>query len=474
MKIFRSIRWRLLLWYGALLALILAGLGTLAYQHERTVRLGVIDRDLQSRVSLLASALHPDDHRRGGSPPPPADPRAPGKTHSIPPEGKALRLTPAEAAQFQGSGGFYYATQLQNGPEAFSPNAPAAITFPSSNDDVVRTRDGYREAWLFPAPGDCVLAGVSLADEQAEMLRYLGMLTAVGTCVLGIALVGGWLLTTHALRPIDSITTAAREIAAGDLSHRIDAGETESELGGLADLLNTTFVRLEAAFAEQRRFTADAAHELRTPISVILTHAQIALLDKRLDAEQHETAAAIERAAQRMRRMVESLLQLARLDAKQDSAPRELIDLAAIASDTVELLRPIAVKRSVTVTTNLQPLKVRGDVVGLGQVVANLVDNAIHYGREGGTVQVTVSPDESDARCAQITVTDNGAGIAPEHIGHIFDRFYRVDKARTGEFGRTGLGLAISKAIVEGHGGTITVQSRVGEGTAFIVRLPEV
>jgi two-component system, OmpR family, sensor kinase len=288
-------------------------------------------------------------------------------------------------------------------------------------------------------------------------------------------MLAGWWLVGRELRPMKAIEEAAGKIANGDLARRIQTRETESELGALAAVLNETFARLEGSFAQQARFTADAAHELRTPVSVILTHAQNALAGDGLDAESREAIEACERAAQWMRRMIGSLLQLARLDAGQETPPRDFIDLAAVAAEAVELLRPVAAGRNVTMTRDFQSAKVRGDAVALGQMVTNLVGNAIHHGREGGLVRVRVTvgnhPD-GGTNGVWIEVADDGPGIPADHAARVFDRFYRVDAARSGTAGRTGLGLAISKAIVEAHHGTITVQSGDGKGAAFSVHLP--
>jgi heavy metal sensor kinase len=271
------------------------------------------------------------------------------------------------------------------------------------------------------------------------------------------------------LRPIAEISRAAQEIAAGDLANRINATETESELGQLATVLNSTFARLDAAFAQQKQFTSDAAHELRTPVSVILTQTQSTLNKERSAAEYRETLEACQRAAQRMKRLIESLLQLARLDAGQENLKREALDLAHIASDCIELVRPLAEARRMTLHTDFQRAACRGDGDRLALVVTNLLTNAIHYGSEGGAVRIATRNGKDSV---MLSVADNGPGIATEHLPHLFERFYRADAARTSAQGRNGLGLAISKGIVEAHGGALEVSSAPGEGATFTMRLP--
>jgi heavy metal sensor kinase len=257
------------------------------------------------------------------------------------------------------------------------------------------------------------------------------------------------------------------KISAGDLSQRINVGETESELGRLAGVLNSTFARLDAAFAQQQQFTSDAAHELRTPVSVMLTQTQTTLNRERSAAEYRETLESCQRAAQRMRRLIETLLELARLDAGQQPMKRSRFDLAQTARDCVTLISPLADTRHVKISCDLPPLECLGDSERLSQVITNLLTNAITYNKENGEVRVR---GEAKNGSVIVTVSDNGVGISPEALPRVFDRFYRADSSRTS--GNTGLGLAISKAIVEAHGGEIEVSSQPEVGSVFTMRLP--
>jgi signal transduction histidine kinase len=231
--------------------------------------------------------------------------------------------------------------------------------------------------------------------------------------------------------------------------------------------LNSTFARLEAAFAQQQQFTSDAAHELRTPVSVMLTQAQAALNRERTAPEYRETVEACQRAAQRMRKLIESLLALARLDAGQEVLKRLRFDFSKTVSDCAELVKPIAEARGIKISTALEPVEISGDSERLAQVVTNLLTNAIQYNRAEGAVNVTL---ELQNGFAVLTVADTGAGIPTEDLPRVFERFYRAEKSRTGA-GNSGLGLAISKAITEAHGGSIEVASELDRGTIFTVRL---
>jgi heavy metal sensor kinase len=328
---------------------------------------------------------------------------------------------------------------------------------------------GFREIVRILPSGDSILLGCSINSQWSELRRTALELAAAGGIILLFGLVGGRWLVGRALQPIDEISSAAVKISAGDLSQRINVGETESELGRLAAVLNSTFARLDAAFAQQQQFTADVAHELRTPVSVMLTQTQTALSRERAAAEYRETVEACERSAQRMRRLIESLLELARLDAGQETMKRLHFDLARTVNDCTKQVQPIADKRNVKLSTRLAPVEITGDAERLAQVITNLLVNAVQYNRPDGEVRVKLEPQPG---LAILTVTDTGPGISAEDLPHVFERFYRGDKSRTASNGNAGLGLAISKAIVEAHGGTIEVSSQTGQGTTFTVRLP--
>lgn len=467
MNVFRSIRWRLQLWYGALFAVILASLAVTAYEVEANARMDRIDAELERKMLVLngvtrRSPPSPPRGSAGNATPPRPAPRGPLSREKI-----AEVFTAADEA-----GGLYFAVWAKNDPQRFvaSPGAPPNIPAPTASlGQTVRQRGLYREAFVESNPGDITLVGRSIEADLADLRRFGWLVAGGGVSMLAIVVAMGWWLVTRALRPIEEISRAAAKIATGDLAQRINARETESELGALAGVLNSTFARLEASFAQQARFTADAAHELRTPVTVVLTHVQNALAEGGLAEDQRKAFEACQRAAQRMRRMIESLLQLSRFDAGQEPIEHEIVDLAVVAEECVELIQPIAKGRTVTIHAELASAECRGDAVRLGQVITNLVGNAIHHNREGGEVRVITQVDGNEAL---LIVADRGPGIAPAHVKHIFERFYRVDKARTAAAGRTGLGLAISKAIVDAHGGTISVESVVGQGATFTVRLP--
>jgi signal transduction histidine kinase len=485
MKIFKSIRWRLQLWYGLILVVVLAGFGFTAHQLERGRQLKDIDNELQHRIGVVATALWPSPPHEpdfAGQPfesPPPDWPKfesSPGSdARRRPPQMLVkFRLPLRQAVFFDESdiNGFYYAVWNSDGKElARSTNAPAELPAlshaPSPGPPSPQMRGVRREIFVIFPRGETILVGRSIAPELKVLHLNALKLAGVGGIILLLGLGGGWWISSRAIRPIEDIGATAAKISAGDLSQRINVAEAESELGQLAVVLNSTFARLETAFAQQQQFTADAAHELRTPVSVMLTQTQTALTRERSVSEYRETVEACQRASQRMRRLIESLLELARLDAGQEPMKRLKFNLSQTVWDCVELVRPLAAERGVKIHCDLPAVDGHGDAERLAQVVTNLLANAIQYNKAGGEVRISTKLQGS---MILLAVSDTGPGISSEDLPHVFERFYRADQSRSS--GQTGLGLAISKAIIEAHGGTIEVVSKPGTGTTFTVVLP--
>jgi two-component system, OmpR family, sensor kinase len=493
---FKSIKWRLQIWYGLILVVVLTGFGFTAYELERGRQFGRIDDELKRRVGIIANALHhPPPHRLNHGRPPfdrlPPDQIPDGaqpEPDNFRPAGEFhLPLQVAGMFDAGSPNNFYYILKSRNGEElARSTNAPDQATVAPGRvaPDLMNAPPGplrphlnrprlpiefgnYREVIQTLPSGETIWVGCSIAPEWKELHRTALKLMGVGGIILFLGLAGGWWIASRAIHPIEAISATAVKISAGDLSQRINVAETESELGRLAAVLNSTFARLDTAFAQQRQFTSDAAHELRTPVSVMLTQTQTILNRDRNAAEYRETLEACQRAAQRMRRLIESLLALARLDAGQEPMKRLAFDFSQTVRDCVELVRPLADERGVKIDCDLAPLEFAGDSERLAQVITNLLTNAIQYNRENGTVRVAVQLQNGTVI---LTVNDTGQGIAAAHLPHIFERFYRADPSRSSS--HAGLGLAISKAIVEAHGGVIEVAGEENVGTTFTVRLP--
>lgn len=453
-----SIRWRLTLWYGGVLAAVLAIFGTAIYAVMRHQLLERIDDGLQEELADVV--------------------------------GEVTRATDRQSMlgwldrRFGGHEGFDFQITDERGERVFSnprlrqhclsfstfatpPEQPALDT--QRVADLGRYRVVSRKV---TGPGGPLLIQVArpLAAFDHELSELLAVLVTLGPLVVGLALMGGYLLARRALAPVDQMTTSARQIDARRLDERIAVPNPGDELGRLAGTLNDMLDRLERSFKEMQRFTADASHELRTPIAVIRAEAEVALRKPLADPEKQELLGSILEECHRLGWITEQLLALSREDAGIAQASREAVDLSQLAREVTETMRPLAEAKELQLRTLANGHSVvQGDPGRLRHVIYNLLDNAIKYTAERGSVEVTVTDADHVVRLA---VADTGVGIPAEHLPHVFERFYRADKARTRAAGGTGLGLSIVQSIVTAHGGTVDVRSSPGSGTQFIVELP--
>ena len=277
---------------------------------------------------------------------------------------------------------------------------------------------------------------------------------------------GVWLLSSRVLLPLKRMTETAALINSRDLSQRVPVSKTNDELKELAVTLNNMLERLQESFETQRRFTADASHELRTPVTAIVGHANYILRRTKPSPEQVDSLTVIRREAERMAKLVNDLLELARADAGF-SIQREPMNLVEVVEAVHMDVAPLAGSTEIKVSVSAPLIEVLGDAARLKQVVLNLVLNAVNAGSKHITVSLS-----KEKRNVRLEVLDDGPGIPEAALPHLFERFYRVDGARTTRGNGSGLGLAIVNWIVQQHGGTVHVESRLGEGTVFTVLLP--
>jgi heavy metal sensor kinase len=462
----KSIRWRIQLWHGFLLSCLVLALMIAFYTYERHRRLGEMDGQLREAIQVLMPRIAPPGPRPGGD----RDFRAQRRSPDKPGDGlyEPNRNGMDRISQL---GIYYIGWDQEEEIVESSANVPISVPYPDVRHPTFRTRDGYRE-FINPTPrGEAVLVGISTETLSAALHRLVLALAGLGLVIVGMGMAIGWWVAGKALEPIAEISATAKKISEGDLSRRINVAETDSELGQLAQVLNGTFEKFERMIEDQLRFTADASHELRTPVAVLITQIQLALSRERSPEEYQKTLETCERAAERMRVLINQLIELARVDAGDASLVWEKCDLGRVVRDAIEFIEPLALKKHVTLHQSIEPVRIRADVMKLGQVLINLLNNAIHHNNDGIEVSVSV---KQEAHKAVICIADNGVGIPEDALPHLFDRFYRVDKARARGKGNSGLGLAICKAIVRGHGGKISVQSKPGHGAQFTIELPAV
>ena len=312
--------------------------------------------------------------------------------------------------------------------------------------------------------------GMSLESVTMARRRFLLAMAAVLPLALLLASGGGWLLARRALQPVDRMTEAARRISAEQLSTRLDTTGTNDELERLAETLNAMLSRLDAAFCQVRQFSADASHELQTPLTILQGELEVALRAPRSPAEYQRVLASALEECERLASLVDGLLLLARADAGVLRMERQPVDLAPLVEEVGAQVRMLADAHALTLRYGLvEPLIIQGDHTHLRRLLLNLLDNSLKYTPPGGRVTLTVQRQDA---WAALRVSDTGIGLSPEEQTHILQRFYRAANAQVHEAGGAGLGLCIAHSIAQAHGGYMQVESAPGRGSTFTVFLP--
>ena len=467
-----SLRLRLTLFYSAFFALVLSGVAVSVYVlTERSLNASLEARARQALDDLSSGAVLeglrqlpgdayyevlivgqgedlPDDPQeiRGGVP------YAEPTRYRPNPTDDALvdMLSDASLTELIETGGMIEGIELPSGAHLRVLGDVGTLTFPSERLSL--------SAALF--------VGVPASDVAAT-LEQLGQDLGLTVVLAFVAFaIGVFLLSRQVLRPLERVTQAASRVTSRELSQRVPVPTSDDEMRELAVTLNHMLDRLQESFETQRRFTADASHELRTPVTAVTGHVAYLLRRTRPSPEQVDSLTVIQREADRMGKLVGDLLELARADAgfQVDRQPMNLVEVL----ESVHMeIAPVAGRSEVAVDTPGPVVEVDGDAARLKQVVLNLVQNALN----AGATHVRLSLEE-DKEQVRLEVFDDGPGIPQEAIPHLFERFYRVDGARSTRGNGSGLGLAIVRWIVQQHDGEVAVESRTGEGTVFTVVLP--
>jgi heavy metal sensor kinase len=311
--------------------------------------------------------------------------------------------------------------------------------------------------------------GASVAPIQHLLSSLRRILLLITPITLFAAAFGGQILMKLPMQPLVNLSERAEQVGISKLGERLPVPSTHDEMERLALSLNRMIQRLEDALSHNRRFSADVSHELRTPLAIMRGELEHVLCDANLHVSLYDPIASSVEEIGRMAKIVESLLAIARLDSGVDSIDPKPADVSRLCHWVAEQLRVLADEKEIELRVQTTPITVLIDKARMKQVLVNLTDNAIKYTPYGGTIELTSFVSEG---MAVIEISDTGIGISPEDLPHVFDRFFRADKARSRGSGGAGLGLSIVKAICVAHGGSITVQSSEGVGTAMCVKLP--
>ena len=452
-----SIGARLTAWYSLILAVSLCLFGTLAYfAMSHSIRL-TLDAELNQRIQAVRDIIQAD---------------APSGEAALEDEfGELVDSEGAEArlrVAYEGGSVIWASPEMQN---AIEPRHAREASRPF----MARIQGGrfrlLRQTAQIGGVAYDIEVAASTLDFDRSLEKFRMLLYALGPLFLIVAALGGHWLSRRALAPVDQITQAARNIGAQDLSQRLAVPHTSDELQRLTDTLNEMLSRLDAAFQRITQFTADASHELRTPVSLMRTNAEITLRKPRSEAEYREALARILEESEKVSHLIDQLLQLARADSGSATLQMTRSDLTTALENACCGARILAEAKHLHFSQSIpqQSLWVQGDSASLERLFMILLDNAVKYTPAGGLIDVRLGSDDG---FAVASIRDTGAGIAHEHIPHVFNRFYRADRARSRESGGTGLGLAIGRWIAEAHRGEIRVESEPARGSTFQVRIP--
>lgn len=457
-----SIRTRLTLWYAGILAVTFALFAAclwLAVQHSiyRTV-----DADLRSRLEALKHYISEQEHEGEES----------DLQRELSEDADAVAATALIRITGDGGGWVYRSQGALSWPDlpALRTNLP-----PAGRISNVQIRGESFRILSAPARIGVMEIGVPLRQFHDVQRVFTWIVLAASPALLLLASLGGYWMSGRALRPVDDLVQQADRISAQNLKERLPVIGTGDELDRLSQTLNRMLARLESAFRRILAFTADASHELRTPVSIIRTTVEVTRLKPRIPEQLDSAWDAIVKQTDRMKLLLDDLLLLARADADSSVRMGEIIDAGDIVRETCAEMKMVAEAEGLALTLEApKQCTMVGDADDLRRIVSVLLDNAVKYTPAPGRINVTLEqqgPADSSGSIA-IAVRDTGVGISENDLPHIFDRFYRVSKDRSRQSGGAGLGLSIARHLIESRNGSIRVESTPGQGSAFYVVLP--
>lgn len=459
----RSIRFQLTAWYSAVLALALIAFGALSWFAVRHTLIHTVDETLADRVAGVRQFMEQQIGALSVE-----EIRDEFKEHSVlGPGGDLFQVCDAEGVWLYRS----VPLEHEDVPIPLPANLPA--------DGVIGTlevRGSELRVLAFPVQvlGQAYTIQVAAPMHEIEegLADFAWALTVMIPLVLVAASAGGWWMSRRALRPVDRIIETARSIGEKNLSQRLPVPDTRDELQRLSETLNQMLGRIESAFRRVTEFTADASHELRTPVALIRTSAELALRKLRASEEYRQAIEEIHAESVRTTELIENLLTLARADAGRAALDLREVDLAPIVREVSAQGEKLAAAKQLRYRAYIpdEPVVALGDAGALRRLLLILVDNAVKYTPQGEVAVQLLNANGSP----QVRVSDTGIGIPETDLPRVFERFYRSEKSRSRDFGGAGLGLSIAKWIAEAHHGSIEALSTQSRGSTFVVTLPGV
>ncbi|HEV2387039.1 MAG TPA: ATP-binding protein [Candidatus Acidoferrales bacterium] len=462
----RSLRFRITAWYAGLLAGSLILFGTALYLGLRSYLYRTLANSLTAEARSIGAGLLEDVGTKG----PAYVTGEIGEQYDPETNARFIRVTRGDGRIFYQSGA------PKNGsfdPAKISP-APGR---PAGETTRIVTGAGRSPVLIADVPYVSPAGqrywtefGASMEPTSAVLHGLLLVLVLGMPVVVAAAIGGGYVLMRRALSPVDEITRQAERISSQNLGERLQVAKTGDELERLATALNRMLARLEDSFQHINRFSADASHELRTPLTILRGELEAVARQPGIPADLLEPVGSALEETERLAKIVDNLLAISRLDAGDVQMEVARLDLGELVVSTAEQLHLLAEEKGIAIRYRVTPsVEVQADASRLKQVVVNLFDNAIKYTGDGGRVDITVTAQEGKGL---LEVADNGVGISPAALPHVFERFYRADRARSRASGGAGLGLAIVKAICAALNGEVRIVSAEGQGTCVRVELP--
>ncbi len=471
---FKAIRWRLTLWYALSLGFVFFTSSTIIYYSFKSGLIDTVDHTLLAAAEDTQTAISEGSPGKWGEIVKRVERgflvnrlfiqimKVPALSESISPMNSIARSGILSDNISQ--------NKLWNLMERKLPESPLYVNINEQNPGNHPLRLILYPMKMAGEKKYLIQVGTSLKKFQYTLDNIFNILVFAAPILLLISVIGGFLILTKAFQPVRTVIDTANRITTENLSQRIDGCDKQDEIGQLVNTFNRMIARLERSVMRIKEFSSDVSHDLKTPLTVIRGQIEVTLRKKRKGQQYVDTLVSIAEETEKLEKMIENLLILSRIDAEEDVflfQPTHLDEILLEAFENIN--RPATKKKLMFTIETINPVRLNGNRILLYRLLMNVLDNAIKYTPKGGSVLISL---QARSNSALLTVSDSGSGIPEDQIPLVFDRFYRVDQARSPMVGGSGLGLSIVKKIADMHHATVKIHSRTGEGTSVYIRFP--